>query len=150
MRDRHRQNRRERRAARDRYNAERRQRRRGRPLNGPPLLLAVMGLNLAIFVVGIVLGLAVPMVLYILSILFGRPLRAAARATQEAGGQARNAMRDARSYLLHGPAAAGTGADGVRVEEEPGPRVRVAPEDVVETTATEVVEPTESERVHRR
>ncbi len=67
------------------------------------------------FVVGLVLGVVVPTVLVLLSILFGRPLRDAARATRVAGEDARRSMTEARDYLLHGPSAV-TEAEPIDVE----------------------------------
>ncbi|HEX4341720.1 MAG TPA: serine/threonine-protein kinase [Polyangiaceae bacterium] len=134
--------------------AARRSRRRGRPLNGPPLLLAVIGLNLAMFVVGLMLGVVVPTVLVLLSILFGRPLRDAARATRVAGEDARRSMTEARDYLLHGPGtvteAEPIDVEGVSADERPRTRVRVS-EDDVETSADDQdsVDSDEVRRAHR-
>ncbi|HEX3594559.1 MAG TPA: serine/threonine-protein kinase, partial [Polyangiaceae bacterium] len=99
-RDEYRRNRADRRRA-ERH--ERRSRRRGRPLHGPPLVVAIIALHVAMMVVGFVLGVLVPTVLLILSVLFGRPLRDAARATRLAGEDARKSMTAARDYLLQGP-----------------------------------------------
>jgi hypothetical protein len=131
----------------------RRARRHGRPLHGPPLALAVLGLNVAILVVGLVLGIAVPAVLFVLSILFGRPLRDAARATRLAGEDARKSMTRALSYLLHGPAAPDEEApeQRQRVEDEPPPKARVRVDDgaeVVDTTA-DVVDSSDERRAQR-
>jgi hypothetical protein len=152
IREEHRRHRDElRRSARMQWQDARRARRRGRPLNGPPLAFAILGLTLAIFVVGLVLGVIVPTVLMLLSVLFGRPLREAARSTRLAGESARKAMSQARDYLLHGR------ADGVS-EERPDvegvpperTRLRVEPDaEVVDTTGTETVEPPEERRAHR-
>ncbi len=92
-----------RREARRAEKEHRRARRRGRPLRGPPLAAAVIGLNVAILVVGLMLGVVVPTILLLLSVVLGRPLRDAARATRHAGQDARTAMQHALGYLLEGP-----------------------------------------------
>ena len=130
----------------------RRARRRGRPLAGPPLVFAIVGLNVAIMVVGLVLGVIVPTVLFALSVLFGRPLRDAARATRLAGEDARKSMTRAMEYLLHGsPPPERAPGERTRVEEEPAPKPRVRVEDapeVVDTTA-EPVDPSDERRAQR-
>jgi hypothetical protein len=137
-----------RRTARLAWQDARRARRGGRPVNGPPLLFAIMGLTVAILVVGLVLGVAVPAVLMILSLVFGRPLREAARATRLAGERARKSMSQARTYLLHGPAAE-TREEPEHYTEVPPERTRLRVEPdagVVDTTGTESGDAPEEER----
>jgi hypothetical protein len=153
VRDEFRKNRAERRRAEKQERRDRRARRRQRPLHGPPLVLAVLGLNVAIMVVWMMLGIVVPTVLVILSILFGRPLRDAARATRLAGEDARKSMTRAMHYLLHGrdePDDA-THEARPRVEDEPPPKARVrvdAEGEVVDTTA-EPVDSSDERRAQR-
>jgi hypothetical protein len=139
-----------RRAARHAWQDARRSRRRGRPMNGPPLAFALLGLTLAIFVVGLVLGVAVPAVLMILSVLFGRPLRDAARATRLAGESARKSMSRARDYLLHG-AHDDTPESPPFTEVPPErTRLRVEPDaEVVDTTGSEAADAPDERRAHR-
>ena len=156
-RDDYRRNRAERRRAEKQSRHERRTRRRGRPINGPPLAFAVIGLNVAILVVGIVLGVVVPTLLVLLSVLFGRPLRDAARATRLAGEDARKSMTRALQYLLHGPSTddvVDTSAAEVPppAEKEAPPRTRMrvdAEPDVVDTTGAEASESADERRAHR-
>lgn len=118
----------------------------------PPFFLPVVfGLNLAILVVGIVLGAFVPFVLVLLSVFFGRPLRQAAKNVREAGRAAQTALARAQATMMGAtfeePAAP---EDRVRVEREPPPpRTRVEenpPEDVIDTVGSEA---SEAERRHR-
>jgi hypothetical protein len=126
-------------------------------------VLAVLGLYLAIRVVGLVLGVLVPAVLFLLSIVFGRPLRDAARATRSAGQDARRSMAQALQYVLHGRGASDEGApdeavrdaavrgERQRAEDEPPPKARVRVDDgteVVDTTA-EGVDSSDERRVQR-
>lgn len=132
----------------------RRNRRRGRPLFGPPLYVALLGLTVARLVVMMVVGVAVPILLMVLSLFFGRALRDAARRTRMASADARNSLGRAQSYLWNGPAPAPV-APGPDDEETSAPRtpppprarVRVEPDDdlgrgddshVVDTTGVEV------------
>jgi hypothetical protein len=163
-RDRYRKNRKDRRRDAHEERHARRQRRRARPVNGPPLVFLLLGLNLAIFVVGLMLGVVVPAFLVLLSIVFGRPLREAARATRLAGENARKAMNRAQQYLLHGDdiaeptdvsepdvhaheANSPEANPGTRVDEPPRARVRVDAE-VVDTTGVDASDPAER-REHR-
>ena len=153
VRDEFRKNRAERRRTEKQERRDRRAGRRQRPLHGPPLVLAVLGLNVAIMVVWMMLGIVVPTVLVILSILFGRPLRDAARATRLAGEDARKSMTRAMHYLLHGPHEPddATHQARPRVEEEPPPKARVrvdAEGEVVDTTA-EPVDSSDERRAQR-
>ncbi|HVW24270.1 MAG TPA: serine/threonine-protein kinase [Polyangiaceae bacterium] len=150
IRDEYRRSRAERRRAQREERRERRARRRGGRLHGPPLALAVIGLNLAIAVVGLVLGVVVPTILVVLSVLFGRPLRDAARATRLAGEDARKSMTQALHYMMYGPADTEAPPERPRVDDgPPKARVRVdASGDVVETTA-EPVESSDERRARR-
>jgi hypothetical protein len=102
-----------------------------------------------------VVGVLVPLVLTVLSIVFGRPLRDAAKSTRNASFEARETMKKAQAYLLHGTPmydAEGehereeTPDEGVDVpperthvsEPEPPPRVRVGEDGVLETTGEEI------------
>src|SRR5262249_54528637 len=121
---------------------------------GPPFVVALLALNVAMLVVGLVLGVAVPTVLMVLSLFFGPALRRAAHNTRLAGRQARASMQRAQSLLIHGPPVESEGQE-VRVETEaprarvdsepPGPQVRrrvVVPDqdDVIDTTGTDASE----------
>ena len=113
-------------------------------MHGPPVALAFIGINAAIFVIALVLGVLVPMVLVVLSLFFGAPLRRAAESVRHASIETQAGMRQFLHYLLHG-AAAPEPVERVRVEtpDEPKasarPKVRVTHDDsdVIDTTATE-------------
>jgi hypothetical protein len=67
----------------------------------PPLfvMVCVIGLRIASKAVKLTLGLLVPLLLVILSLLFGRGLRRAARQVREAGLRAQDALSRASSYV---------------------------------------------------
>lgn len=146
----------ERDAARRVYHDSRRQaraerfRRRGWGRRMPPFFLpAILGLNLAILVVGIMLGAVVPFVLVVLSIFFGRPLRQAAKNVREAGHAAQAALARAQAAMMGETFEERPTADGERVRVEPNApsRTRVAEnpreheeEDVIDTVGTEAPE----------
>lgn len=120
-------------AEREAYRAARRRRkgRHGRPVRGPPLLFAILGIQIAILVVALFFGLLLPLGLNLLSIVLGASLRRAARRVSEVGEAARASLRHARGYLLHGETAPN---ERVRVEEEPAPhRARVEDDEVIDT-----------------
>jgi hypothetical protein len=73
----------------------------------PPLAAALMRLGLAIAHIAIwaSMQLAVPLVLTLLSLLFGKPLRNAARAVTKAGIQARQGVAGAQRWLATGTTA---------------------------------------------
>jgi hypothetical protein len=131
----------------------RRSRRRRRPLFGPPLYVALLGLTIARLVVTMVVGVAVPLLLVVLSLFFGRALRDAARRTRLASMDARNSLGRAQSFLWNGPTSPESRTDeempASRTEPPPRARVRVEPdqeldpdhhedEQVVDTTGVEV------------
>lgn len=129
----------------------RRSRRRGRRGRGfrPPFLFPLaIALNVAMLVVGLILGAVVPFVLVILSIFFGRPLRDAARSVREAGHATQAALARAQAFVLNEPPPAHAEGPRVRVDTEAPPaRTRVAEnEEVIDTVGTEV----EPERAQRR
>jgi len=108
-------------------------RRDGRPAGGgrPPFAVRhVIGAALTIAQIAVMLALqvAVPIVLTLLSLVFGDALRRAASSVRVAGGQAGDAIRDARTRMHRGWDSAGD----VRVRVPPpkpaaeGARVRVA------------------------
>src|SRR5262249_28432532 len=90
---------------RERKREERRQRRWERWENGSPrdrlpwfvVLAVILGLTLAEVAVGLALRVIVPLVLNILSIVFGRALRDAAKSVSGASGVAIAGIRRARS-----------------------------------------------------
>jgi hypothetical protein len=85
-------------------------------LSGLPLAFVLMGLQIARVAVALTLGLFVPMVLTVLSIVFGRRLRDAARRVRETGHEADGSLAYARSVVRG--TAAGPSSGGVRVAEE--------------------------------
>jgi hypothetical protein len=123
-------------------------------LQGPPLIIAVLGLNVAIIAVRFALIVFVPFILRLLSIVFGPALRDAARNVRDAGRTARDSLRHARGVLRGEkepspraePEPEGARASEAETETEtrprgaPRPRVRVEPidRDVIDTTGTEV------------
>jgi hypothetical protein len=129
--------------------------RRMRGWPGPPFfLIPALGLNLAILVIGVVLGVVVPFVLVLLSIFFGKPLRDAAKRVREAGLSTREALARAQSVILNEQPYRDEKKPRVRVEpesgEEPSERARVGDdrdEDVVDTVGVDVGE---DERRQRR
>ena len=105
---------------------EQKNRRRHAKSTGAPWLVAlVVGLALGVAQLAVLLSLrvVVPLVLVLLSLVFGSALRDAARGVGSAGGRAISAIGRARKYVDGG---APEGADGgPRVSAEDGPR-RVA------------------------
>jgi hypothetical protein len=105
----------------------RRARRRGRPrLPFPLQVFFTLGLAIAEVVVGVVLNVVVPLVLTILSIVFGRGLRRAAESVDAAGREATRSIADTRVHLGDEWTPVEV-APRVRVETKPtdDPRVRV-------------------------
>jgi hypothetical protein len=102
----------------------RRQRRRG--YRGPPFPFSLM--MTILFLVGtiavsVATQVVIPIVLTVLSIFFARrALTAAVRAVQDAGHRAVEAMDHARTGARQ---EAGLDPPRARIEDEPGPRVRV-------------------------
>jgi hypothetical protein len=89
------------------------------------VLGVTLGLTLAQIAVVLALRVVVPTVLVLLSLLFGRGVRAAARKVAEAGERARDAMDRARDSVR------GAGIDVTEGEADP-PRARVAGEPEVD------------------
>ncbi len=133
----------------------RRNRHAGRRLHGPPLVVALFVINVAMMAVALTLGVLVPTLLTLLSVIFGHQLREAAKDTARAGDSARESMRNFQLYLLYGtdgPPDRATASSGaarrVRVEDEPDVKQRVATEqrEVVETTGADATDETTHER----
>ena len=112
----------------------------------PPLLprmIGRLGLFVAMLVVWIVVGFAVPVVLILLSLLFGGALRRAAascvdaaKRSQAALGRASMWLSGHRDELAGGGTAAPGGEDTAKLRVGAGPeRVRAAIEENVETPA---------------
>jgi serine/threonine protein kinase len=102
---------------------------RGHHWHGPPvfvLLLFRIGLAIAQLVVGAVLGVIVPLVLSLLSVVFGRALRRAGEDVRRAGDHALAAIDASRTALA--------------LRSEPGERVRVEAKGVRVATPTERAE----------
>jgi hypothetical protein len=88
---------------------------------GPPVPFLLLGLQVAILVVGVVLCFAVPTLLALLSLVFGRGLREAAHNVRRAGLRAQESMREAQARLLgRGDAAASGEREDDQAEEQPG------------------------------
>jgi Protein kinase domain len=141
-----------RRQARDERRARKRARRgRYRPPIFFPMAILI---NVAMLVVGIMLGAVVPFVLVILSIFFGKPLRDAARSVREAGRSTQAALSRAQAFVMNESVPEDRRKEStteeqrrVRVDPEAPPRVRVSDEeDVIDTEGAEAPE----ERAHRR
>lgn len=129
-------------------------------LSGPPLILAVFALNVAIIAVRFALIVFVPFVLWVLSIVFGPSLREAARNVRAGGRTATDSLRRARG-VLRGEATPKQSAGPARArvddatDEPRASRARVRVDDsyegeVIDTTATEVEDHTARERPVRR
>ncbi|WP_437277061.1 serine/threonine-protein kinase [Sorangium sp. So ce375] len=129
-------------ARRARKDERRARRHEGRPsldrgLVGPPLLVALFGLTVARIAVGLALGVIVPTVLTLLSLVFGRVLREkAAPNVRRAGRVADLALRRATRVVRGRPApdAAAERGEGaaarVRFEEQDAPgRSRIHDDD---------------------
>jgi hypothetical protein len=119
-----------------------------------PFLPAAIALNMAILVVGIVLGAVVPFVLVLLSIFFGPQLRDAARRVRDAGHKTRRALAHANAVMMGDATLDATEGANVRVEadETPAaaPRTRVAADEdegVIDTVGSDVED---ESRAHRR
>jgi hypothetical protein len=99
-------------------------------LPGPILFLALMGLTAGQIAVTLALRVAIPLVFTLLSIVFGKSWREAARSVGQAGKVATESMERAKAVLSGRsdlPQSEGA-ATGVRVEvPEERPRVRVDP-----------------------
>jgi hypothetical protein len=128
----------ERREARDRERADRHERRqrereerRDRALRGAPPIVGLV-VSLTLFAVQLALTLtlrvAVPIVLNILSILFGRALSRAASSVSDAGARADAAIGRARA-VVRGEAQPPRAEDRVRVEQVEPPKVRIEDRD---------------------
>ena len=89
---------------------------------GPVLL----GLLIAQLAVTLSVGVLVPMLLVLLSLLFGRGLRTAAGNVRNAGKKASRALGLTRKVILQRDREEHGGTAGVRVVEPTSPRVRVA------------------------
>lgn len=104
---------------------------RGEPLPPIVLLVCMIGLGVARTTVRLALGLLVPMLLVILSVLFGNALRRAARHVRSAGQKADQALNRAVRVVRRleiGPEPAAQWPPRRRVAQEPrsgrrGPRV---------------------------
>lgn len=105
-------------------------RRRGPYLSGPILLFVLLGLTMGQLAVTLALRVTIPIVFTILSAVFGKSWREAAKSVGEAGRVATEAMERAKSVVRgHAEMGEGERASGMRVEvPEEGPRVRVDPE----------------------
>jgi hypothetical protein len=107
-------------------------------------LFALLGLQVAMLVVALAVGFAVPLALTVLSILFGPALRSAALRVREAAARAHQSMRDAQRFLMEGAPAPSDPPrpSGVRVDASDatgGARQRVeADDEVFDTTGTDV------------
>jgi len=99
----------------------------GHHLPGFVVFVAVMGLTMGQLAVTLALRVAIPLVFTLLSIVFGKSWREAAKSVNEAGRVAVEAMARAKA-VVSGRAdyARGEGAPGVRVEA-PAERVRADP-----------------------
>jgi serine/threonine protein kinase len=96
--------------------------RHGRLIPQPLFVGALLGLWVARLAVLAVVVLAVPLLLMLLSVVFGSGLRRAARRSREAGRRAQSALRDAAARLRAVAPVIDTDGvplDGVRVETEP-------------------------------
>jgi hypothetical protein len=100
---------------------------RGSGLQLPGLIVFVvlMGLTMGQLAVTLALRVAIPLVFTLLSIVFGKSWREAAKSVNEAGRVANEAMARAKA-VVSGRADYAQGAPGVRVEA-PAERVRVDP-----------------------
>jgi hypothetical protein len=117
-------------ARREAKRARRWARREERRLRGDSVPVGVhvlfgLGLTVAHVVVSLALNVVVPLLLTLLSLLFGRGLRRAAHAVRLAGDRAVAAIDESRADLGRGwaPPPART---GVRVDPDGGRRVRVS------------------------
>jgi serine/threonine protein kinase len=107
-----------------RLNQERWERRR--PSIPPPvILLMVLGLSIGQIAVTLALRVFIPVLFALMSIVFGRGMRDAARKVSEAGRQAVGAMSQAKDFLRGKAPPSEAGAEGARVDDGAGPRVRV-------------------------
>jgi hypothetical protein len=145
-RDRRQREREERRASKRQRHAERHRRRALAREHGAPFVprfFANLGLFVAFLVVWLTVGMVVPLVLYILSILFGPGLRRAAHACTNAAMRSSAALGRASNWLS-GERALEGGQAQVRVAED-GARVRAAIEVSEELDDQEPTEPREEE-----
>jgi hypothetical protein len=135
-----------RRARREARRARRRRRMEELPL-GVHLLFTV-GLALAQVAVALALNVIVPLVLTLLSVVFGKGLRRAAHAVRGAGERAQAALGESREDLRGVRVATSRdagGPPGVRVQVEPGARERERREDGKEEGGEEGEEGEETE-----
>jgi serine/threonine protein kinase len=143
--DRRRREQEERKTSKRARHAERHRRRalaRARGLPFVPRSFAKLGLFVAFLVVWLTVGIVVPLLLYILSILFGQGLRRAAQACTNAAVRSSAALGRASSWVS-GERALEDGQAQIRVAED-GPRVRAA------TDASEELEEFEEHDAKRR
>ena len=120
---------------------QKKQRRAAARRRRPPLvprMLGRLGLFLAMLVVWVTVGFAVPVVLILLSLLFGATFRRAASSCVEAAKRSQAALGRASMWLSghRDESGAPRGADAARIRVATGPeRVRTAIEESVETPA---------------
>jgi hypothetical protein len=108
---------------------------------GPVLL----GLTIAQIAVALSVGVIVPTLLVILSLLFGRSLRSAAAEVRKASKKATRTLSLTRRVILHRDAEEHAAPSGVRVADPSKERVRVAPAAAPKTDADAELE-AEAER----
>ncbi|XXX75109.1 serine/threonine-protein kinase [Sorangium sp. So ce134] len=123
-----------------------------RGLDGLPLVGALFGLTVARIAVGLALGVVVPTVLTLLSLVFGRVLREqAAPSVRRAGRVAELALRRAARAVRGRPAPDGAAQQGagarVRIEDQEAPgRSRIHDADLDEALDEELGELEADER----
>jgi hypothetical protein len=126
--------------------------RRGRP-RGPwlflPLLAVLVGLAIARVAVSIALLVVVPACLWILSLVFGRGLRDAARAVTSGGKRAYEAI-DAQAHALeHTAKRAGEPEESARLRVSEDVRTRVGGKEEASDEAWDEESESESDDAHR-
>jgi tRNA A-37 threonylcarbamoyl transferase component Bud32 len=129
--------RREARAARKQMKREIRALRRGGRHIGPPaliLILLLLGLSIAQVAVLLALRVVVPTVLMLVSIVFGRAVRDAAKSVAASGHEAADAIERAKDFL-RGRSNEEDPRPRVDLGADPGARVRVGPSDAAEAEA---------------
>jgi hypothetical protein len=90
----------------------------------PLRVFITIGLSVAQVAVALALHVVVPTVLTLLSLVFGKGLRTAAKEVNRAGRHARLALRQAARFVQGHPSASKQ-ADGGRIELDDKPRVRI-------------------------